>query len=232
MSTPTTETADAAHHARRPITLALPPVVAALVLTLITWQVVTAGPLTRIDTAIRDALGAYTGTHRDVWWPAQLAADIGTPWLAAVLLVVVAVVLGLQRRTGSPVYRATFALFLLGVTVLVMKGLIHRPGPGGQAPPGLNGFFPSGHTASALTCYGAIALLVAAGRRPAVRAVLLGLVAVAGVLVAVGLLLCEYHWFSDVLASAVLSAGILWLVFPPGRGASLRPPARGRPIGG
>lgn len=223
MSTSTAETAGAAPRMRRRAVLVVPPLAAAVVLALLTWQVTSGGPLTRLDTAIRDGLGAYTGAHRDVWWFAQLAADIGTPWLAAVLLGVVAVVLVLERHTASPVYRAAFALFLLGVCVLFMKGLIHRPGPGGGTPPGLNGFFPSGHTASALTCYGAIALLLAAGRRPAVRLGLLAALAVVGVLVGTGLLVCEYHWFSDVLASAVLSFGVLWLTFPPGHGASLRP---------
>ena len=219
--------AETARRARHPVVLALPPLAAALVLALLTWQVTSGGPLTRIDVAIRDGLGAYTGAHRDVWWFAQLAADIGTPWLAAVLLAVVAVVLCLERHTGSPVYRAAFALFLLGVFVLVMKGLIDRPGPKGGTPPELNGFFPSGHTASALTCYGAIALLLAAGRRPVVRRLLLAALAVVGVLVGTGLLVCEYHWFTDVLASAVLSFGVLWLTFPPGHGASLRPGGSG-----
>ena len=227
MSTTTTGTAR-----RRPLVLALPPAAAAVVLALLTWQVTSGGPLTRLDAAVRDGLGAYIDAHPDIWWPAQIAADIGTPWLAAVLLGVVAVVLGLERHTGAPVYRAAFALFLLGVTVLFMKGLIHRPGPAGGPPPGLNGFFPSGHTASALTCYGTVALLVAAGRRPAVRALLLTLLAALGALVATGLLICEYHWLSDVLASAVLSSALLWLTFPPGHNTSLRPGGDGDAEGG
>lgn len=227
MSTSTAETADAAPRAHRPVVLALPPLAAAVVLALLTWQVTAGGPLTRIDVAVRDGLGAYTDVHRDVWWFAQLAADIGTPWLAAVLLAVVAVVLALERHSASPIYRAAFALFLLGVTVLFMKGLIHRPGPAGGAPTGPNGFFPSGHTASALTCYGTIALLLAAGRARAVRVLLLSTLAVLGVLTSTGLLVCAYHWLTDVLASAVLSFAVLWLTFPPGHGASLLPGGRG-----
>lgn len=223
MSTPTAETADAAPRAHRPVVLALPPLAAVIVLALLTWQVTAGGPLTRVDVAVRDGLGGYTDAHPGIWWFARLAADIGTPWLAAVLLAVVAAVLALERRSPSPVYRAAFALFLVGVTVLFMKGLIHRPGPAGGAPTGPNGFFPSGHTASALTCYGTIALLLAAGRTRAVRVLLLSALAVLGVLTGTGLLVCAYHWLTDVLASAVLSFAILWLTFPPGHGASLLP---------
>lgn len=223
MSTPTAETTGAAPSARRPIVLALPPLVAIIIFALLTWQVTTGGPLTRVDVAVRDGLGAYTAAHPGVWWLAQLAADIGTPWLAAVLLGVVAVVLAAERHSASPIYRAAFALFLLGVTVLFMKGLVHRPGPAGGMPTGPNGFFPSGHTASALTGYGTIALLLAAGRARAVRLLLLSALAVLGVLTGTGLLVCAYHWLTDVLASVVLSFAILWVTFPPGHGASLEP---------
>lgn len=218
-----TATAETTGAGPRPTVLALPPLAAGAVLALLTWQVVAGGPLTRVDAGARDGLRAYTAAHPGIQWPAQLAADIGTPWLAALLLVVVACVLAARRRTASPVYRATFALFLLGVSVLSLKGVIDRPGPGGGAAPGLDGFFPSGHTASALTCYGAIALLLAAGRTAAVRALLLTALAVVGVLTGAGLLVREYHWLTDVLAAAVLGFAILWLTFPPGRGAPLRP---------
>lgn len=206
---------------RPPILLALPVLAAVIVFGLLTWQVVTSGPLVRLDVAIRDRLGAFTAAHPAALTAGRIWADAGTPTLAAILLAVVAAVLAFERRTGSPVYRAAFALFLLGVTVLFMKGLIHRPGPDGAQPAGLNGYFPSGHTASALTCYGTILLLLAAGRRRAVRLLLLGALAVIGALVATGLLLAAYHWFSDVLASIVLSFAILWATFPPGHGASL-----------
>jgi undecaprenyl-diphosphatase len=222
VSTPTIED-DPATRARHPLVLALPVLAAVLVVAFLTWQVTSGGALTRFDTTIRDGLAAYTGAHPGVLGAAQLAADAGTPVVAAVLLAVVAVALSLKRHTGSPVYRAAFALFLLAVCVLFMKGLIHRSGPHGGIPPGLNGFFPSGHTASALTCYGAILALLGAGRRRAVRVALLAVLAVLGVVVGAGLLICAYHWFSDVLASAVISFAILWLTFPPGHGRSLLP---------
>lgn len=206
---------------RPPILLAVPALVALLVFALLTWQVTAAGPLVHLDVAIRDGLGGLTAAHPAVLTAGRVCATAGTPTLVAILLAVVAGVLAFERHTGSPVYRAAFALFLLGVTVLFMKGLIHRPGPDGQPPRGLNGYFPSGHTASALTCYGTILLLLAAGRRRAVRGMLLGALAVIGALVGAGLLVCAYHWFSDVLASIALSFAILWATFPPGHDGSL-----------
>ena len=206
---------------RPPVVLALPVVAAVIVFGLLTWQVASSGPLVRLDGTVRDGLGALTAAHPAVLTAGRVCADAGTPTLVAILLAVVAGVLAFERRTGSPVYRAAFALFLLGVTVLFMKGLIHRPGPDGTPPRGLNGYFPSGHTASALTCYGGILLLLAAGRRRAVRVVLLAALAVIGALVGTGLLVCEYHWFSDVLASIALSFAILWVTFPPGHDHSL-----------
>jgi membrane-associated phospholipid phosphatase len=94
--------------------------------------------------------------------------------------------------------------------VVPAKILIGRSGPGlGPVPSGHLGVFPSGHASTSAVCYGlAVLLLVpvlpAQARVPAVAAV-------AGLclLVGLGLVWCDYHWFTDVLAGWALSGLIL-----------------------
>lgn len=205
-----------------------PPVVAVLVVALLAWQVVVGGPVTGLDLDVRNTMSAFMDAHHSLYWPAKIAAGAGTPWLAAAMLGVVAVVLGLERHSAMPVRRAALAVFLLGVLGVSMKELINRPGPlTAGVPPAWGGYFPSGHTASALVCYGAILVLVGIGRRKSVRLALVALLAPIGVWVGAGLLLCEFHWLSDILASVALSFIVLWVTFPPAR--HRRPPPSHRP---
>ena len=69
--------------------------------------------------------------------------------------------------------------------------------------------FPSGHTAAAAACYAALALILARGRAPRIRAVLTGGAAAIAVAVGCSRMLLGVHWFTDVLAG--LALGWAWL---------------------
>ena len=77
-----------------------------------------------------------------------------------------------------------------------------------DAPP--TSSFPSGHTAAALTLYGALALIaLSASRRPWLRGLAVTVAIAAPICVGLARLYRGMHYPTDVLAGALL--GMLWL---------------------
>ena len=89
--------------------------------------------------------------------------------------------------------------------VVPLKIWTDRTGPLTDA----TGYFPSGHTATAMVAYGTAALLLApyAGARRT-----LPVAAVLTAATGAGLLLRGYHWPSDVLGSLLLCGAVLILL--------------------
>lgn len=189
-----------------------------LVLALLTWQVLADGPVVVLDTRVRAAMahGRAAAGWLDV--PGRLAADLGSPVVAPPVLaagLVVHAFTDARRgdRPGGAVPRAVVAVVLLLGTVLVMKQLIGRPGPYDPVlRDGHGGYFPSGHTATAVVCYGS-ALLPPAGRR-ATRRWVRGAAVLLALLTGAGLLWSGYHWLSDVVAGYALSTAIVLVTRP------------------
>ncbi len=153
-------------------------------------------------------------------WAATHATSLSTAFLRTVTQlgstpVVVAVTLGVALLEYRRIRSRSLWLFLvlavggeLLIVNLIKLGVARaRPGIDPLAP--FSGSsFPSGHTAGAAACYAALALVLARGRSPRMRAVLAGVAA--GIAVAVGCsrMLLGVHWFTDVLAG--LAFGWAW----------------------
>ncbi|MFH9817395.1 phosphatase PAP2 family protein [Streptomyces sp. NPDC017230] len=189
-----------------------------LVFALITWQVVADGPLIGVDERLSRAL-----VHPDR--PSELLADLGNVQVAVpVLVVALAYVAWHGRARGAdrwwlPPLAGALAMVLVPVLVAPLKAWTDRPGT--PAVPPAVGYYPSGHTATALVAYGAATLLLLSlPRSPAVRRVLVVLCAVLVLGASYGLVRRGYHWPLDVVASwclgAVLLAGVALVA---GRGA-------------
>lgn len=164
------------------------------------------------DEAVERALplrGAGGAAGRWLQVADHLTALASPPWTAAAT-VVLTLALAARRGSLAPVRFAAPRLIALGVTVLGLKALLRRPGPLDQGflPLPLHGFFPSGHTATALVCTATLATLLV-GHRPAWRVPLYTAVAGWTAAVAVGLVYDRYHWPSDVVGSLLLGALIL-----------------------
>ncbi|MER5933353.1 phosphatase PAP2 family protein [Streptomyces sp. NPDC002054] len=130
-------------------------------------------------------------------------ADLGNiPVALPVLLLAMAYAFlrGLRRA----VLAAGAAMALVPALVIPLKEWTARPGP---LEPWAAGYFPSGHTATAMVAYGCAALLLSPfTRRPwpvAAALVLTGATAT-------GLILRGFHWPLDVLASLLLCVPLLW----------------------
>ncbi|MYR46332.1 phosphatase PAP2 family protein [Streptomyces sp. SID5910] len=186
--------------------------VPALLFVLITWQVVADGPLVGLDERVSRAL-----VHPDRF--SELLADLGNvPVAVPVLVLALGCVAWLGRARGVdrwwlPPLAGAAAMVLVPVLVAPLKEWTDRPGT--PAVPPAVGYYPSGHTATALVAYGAATLLLLPLlRTPAARRVLVALCAVLVLGVSYGLVRRGYHWPLDVVASWCLGAVLLtgvWL---------------------
>jgi undecaprenyl-diphosphatase len=154
-------------------------------------------------------------------WAAEHATTISTAFLKAVtqlgstiIVVVVGVIVGLgvslRTRRVAP---ALFMLIVLAgnsAIVNLIKVLVGRTRPTISVLTGFTGnSFPSGHSAAAAACWGAVALLVARNWSHSGRAAAYGSAAAVAVAVACSRVFLGVHWLSDVIAG--LAVGWGWL---------------------
>ncbi len=143
----------------------------------------------------------------------EAASDLGNLTVALPMLVC-AMAYAVRRGRWAAALWAGLAMALVPLLVVPLKLWTARPGP---LEPWAHGYFPSGHTATAMVAYTGAALLVS--RRLLPVAVLLTAVTAAG------LVLRGFHWPLDVLASVALCLPLLrWPVFAAryGRAAATR----------
>lgn len=219
VSSPSSPSANASADSRRGLARSwlrwwLVPVLLLLGFGFLLWQVKTHGPVARLDLRLRDRI---QGDANDpgmawLWRPARGMADLGDQTVALSVLFVSTILALRATRSWLPALVAATSVAAL-LTVIPLKLWIDRPGPSqsvlGDAA---LGFFPSGHTADAVLCYGTSALLLCVfviprGPGPIRRyGRALGRVAVAGAALLVlltifGLLWSNFHWLSDTLGS-------------------------------
>ncbi|MFF9674846.1 phosphatase PAP2 family protein [Streptomyces eurythermus] len=175
-----------------------------VLLALITWQVLTDGPLLRPDAEASRAL-----VHPDGF--SQFLSDLGNVQVAVpVLALALAAALWLGRVRGAPRWwlpplTAIVLMALVPAVVVPLKEWTDRPGT--PVVPPATGYFPSGHTATAVVAYGSAALLLLPWlRSPAARRALAAGCGVLVLGVSYGLVRHGYHWPLDVLAGWCLGA--------------------------
>ncbi|MEV5336162.1 phosphatase PAP2 family protein [Streptomyces werraensis] len=182
-------------------------VVPLVLFSLITWQVLADGPLLDLDARLSDAL-----VHPDR--ASELLSDLGNVQVAVpVLAVALAVTAWRLCATGMdrwwlPPAAGAAAMALVPALVAPLKAWTDRPGT--PAVPPATGYFPSGHTATAMVAYGtATLLLLPLLGSPAVRRGLLALCALLVLGASYGLVRRGYHWPLDVAGSWCLGAMLL-----------------------
>lgn len=170
---------------------------------LITWQVLADGPLLGPDERLGLGLAG-----RGPAWLADLFADLGNMQVAVPVLACAVVHAWFRGARRAALY-AVLAMAAVPALVVPLKLWTDRQGPLTEA----TGYFPSGHTTTAMVAYGATALLLV----PYVRRTWVTLVAAVLLTAAtsVGLVLRGYHWPLDVVAGWCLS-GVLLLALRAG----------------
>ncbi|MEU9046457.1 MULTISPECIES: phosphatase PAP2 family protein [unclassified Kitasatospora] len=196
------------------------PVVAAVVLLAVSWQVAVDGPLLGLDRWIRRAV--HTARH-DV--PNALLdhlghalSDLGSSVPAIpVLLLAGALAAWRCRRAGAagrwwlPLPVAVLTAGLIPLLVVPAKAAFARPGPlGDPLTPGQWGWYPSGHTATAAISYGVAALLLARVSGPRAARGLAAGAALLALGVGAGLVWSDFHWLLDVVAGWCLAVLVVW----------------------
>jgi membrane-associated phospholipid phosphatase len=187
------------------------------------------------------------------WWPASLDQQVASAMpgrhasgLASVVLQVASVVttlaiptaavpitlafgVWLARHNASPVSLRMVAVPLTALTVSVLAGkaLLHRPGPPGSRVHHLIGYYPSGHTATAVVCTGLLTRVAYAHRLGSPVALRAG-AATWTLLVGTSLVFHRYHWLSDVVAGLLLGLLILQATRPALHAEPLKWGARSR----
>ncbi|MEU9577072.1 phosphatase PAP2 family protein [Streptomyces chilikensis] len=194
----------------RPPFLRWAPCLLALLFAVVTWQVASRGPLARADERLGRALVERDGVS-------AFLADLGNVEVALPVLAAAACHAAWRARgAGAPRWWTALAVAAgaaaaVPLVVAPLQALIARPGPPPMAPD--TGFYPSGHTATAVVFYGvAVLLLLPWLRRRAARLVAAGVCVVLVAATAVGLVRHGYHWPLDVLGS--LAAGAAALATP------------------
>jgi membrane-associated phospholipid phosphatase len=135
---------------------------------------------------------------------------LAQPEVSVTVTLVVAGVWSWSRGDLDPLRRIAPPVLAGGFVVLALKVLVRRPGPPLSDPVTIAGYFPSGHTATALLCAGVLASAVAE-RRPRRRAPLLAVAGAWTLAMAAALLYHRFHWVSDVLGSVLLGLLVLRL---------------------
>ncbi|WP_246213037.1 phosphatase PAP2 family protein [Streptomyces abyssomicinicus] len=181
-----------------------------LLFAVVTWQVAAEGPLARADERLGRALLARDGVS-------AFLADLGNVEVALPVLAAAAGYAALRaraaglRRWWAALVAAAGAAVAVPLVVAPLQALIDRPGPPPMAPD--TGFYPSGHTATAVVFYGAAVLLVLPWlRRRVARLAAVGAGVVLVAATGVGLVRHGYHWPLDVVGS--LTAGAAALTAP------------------
>ncbi|MGH3415404.1 MAG: phosphatase PAP2 family protein [Actinocrinis sp.] len=174
---------------------------------LLLWQVESHGPVTHFDVRVRDRFLGWSASAHWFFHPARAMADLGNQEVSPIVLVAVTALVVRRVRSWRPAVVTAAALAALA-TVIPLKIWIGRPGPGASAlGDAAFGFFPSGHTADAMLCYGTSAMLVVLFAVPAANDTsrarivrrLISAVAVLFVLLTMfGLLWSDFHWLSDL----------------------------------
>ncbi|MFF9014451.1 phosphatase PAP2 family protein [Streptomyces sp. NPDC014870] len=161
-------------------------------LAVLTWQVLVEGPLARLDERVSRSLVDLVPRGLS-----ELGADLGNMTVALpVLACAMAYAAWRGRRAQALCAGATMALVPL--LVIPLKEWTARPGP---LEPWAAGYYPSGHTATAMVAYVGAAFLVSNRLIP--------LAALLTALTGAGLILRGYHWPLDVLASVALCVPLL-----------------------
>lgn len=176
---------------------------------LLIWQVKTHGPVVTLDMHVRSQFQDWARSVKWFFHIGRAMADLGDLSVALPILLIATALAIRTTHSWRPALVAAGASVALAA-VIPLKIWIARPGPSAATHSDASfGFFPSGHTADAILCYGTSALLLCAfviptGPNTHRQRHRQATIAAACILVAAtifGLLWSNFHWLSDTVGS-------------------------------
>ncbi len=214
-------------------------VLAGAVVGLFVWMIRRDIGFVNVDLAIERWAEAHATASSDAVLEAVThLGDTPTIWVVGAAIAAYGV--WRWRRLAVPVFVLAVVLGQVLISNTI-KVVIDRARPELRPRADFTGTsFPSGHTTAATATYLAVALVLAIGTSPRVRAALAGAAVAIGVAVGCTRVLLGVHWFSDVLAGAAI--GWAWfglcavaiggrlLSFGAPAKVALSPPAHAPPV--
>jgi undecaprenyl-diphosphatase len=164
------------------------------------------------EAALRDPhVTAWVVAHRIEWLTIVMKA---VTWLGSTAVIVpMALIVGVffvlrRHRWRRPL--AFLAAAIAGAVGLydIVKPLVGRPRPPSVIWIGhySGAAYPSGHATQSVACYAALAIILGAGRSPAVKTVLWCAAALVVLAVGASRIYLGAHWLTDVLGGYALGA--------------------------
>jgi undecaprenyl-diphosphatase len=174
-------------------------------------QVVSEGPLLRVDHGVANSVHEWVVRRGPGFVDAvRLVSWLGRPPFLSLVAVLVCAFLLRRGRTRLAIFVVTTAI-MGGLVDTAVKNLVHRPRPVFDHPvaTAIGKSFPSGHSMSSAIVYGSLLLVLLPAiprrRRPwAIGGTVLLVLTIAASRIALGV-----HFLSDVVGGLVL--GVAWL---------------------
>jgi membrane-associated phospholipid phosphatase len=155
----------------------------------------------RLDHVVDSPIITWLGSHQGL---ASWLAAPGSQIPAVGLSAAIAIACLLAGRLNGVVLAAAAVPAAVGLNDGLLKHLVHRTYLGVLT-------YPSGHTATMFALAATVAVLLLAppqrARRRALRVVITGTACVLGVVVAIGVIGLQWHYFTDTVAGAAVGIG-------------------------
>ncbi len=189
---------------------ALAIVLVAVPFSTLVFQVMAAGPLTRVDGSIANRLNAAVHGSPALVRVLQIVSWFGRPVLLGVVVSAFGLFL-LWRGRRRLAFYLVVTVVLGGFIDTAVKVLVHRPRPVVDHPvaTAFGKSFPSGHAMSATVAYGALLLALLPALTPRRRRAAVAAAALLVLAIGCSRLLLGVHFLSDVVGGYVL--GGAWL---------------------
>jgi membrane-associated phospholipid phosphatase len=167
------------------------------------WPRLAAADLAVARWAAGHATAASTSVLRAV-------TQLGSTLVVILAGATAAAVATIRSRRAVPIVFVAFVIAGQSLIVHLVKVVVGRPRPSVAVLTGFHGqSFPSGHSAAAAACWGAVAIVLAQSSGRRVRGIAYGAAAGVAVAVACSRVFLGVHWTSDVIAG--LGVGWSWL---------------------
>ncbi len=187
----------------------------------LTADVLAHGPIRHVDWWLHAQVDGHL--HGGFAWVLGTAMSLlGRREIVVVPLVVLAGFAARRYRSLRPLLVSLGVLVGVAIVVLTFKGAVGRvaPSSGRDAIHAGGASFPSGHAIDAVVCWGLVLEFLVSVSQRAERA--LGrsrrriITAAVALAAGVGMIVLDYHWFSDVIAGWVLGTLVLWITLAVG----------------
>ena len=200
----------AARYGLRLTLVGLAIVLVAIPFSVLTFEVLAKGPLTRFDARVANSFNGWVNDHHWVVRVLDVVSFLGKPPTLTVWVLIVAGVLWWRGRHRVAVFVIVTSLGG-GIVDTLVKSAVNRPRPVVDHPvaSALGKSFPSGHAMSSTVTYGAILVALSPLLSPRVRRWATGSTIALVLAVGTSRLFLGVHFVSDVLGGYVL--GLAWL---------------------